>query len=132
MSVSEHFHERLQVERFLVSQRVSWLLLSQSFLFLAYTALAVARPGSGREQQATRLYHAVPLLGLVIVAGVYVSILAAPLTSRALRRKFTALDERSNPFDGVPNASLRMLGDVSVHVPPLAIGITWMWLIANG
>ena len=40
--LSERFRERLNQEHFLVVQRVSWLLVSQSFLFIVYTALVVA------------------------------------------------------------------------------------------
>ena len=123
LSLSEPFRDRLGEERFLITQRVSWLLLSQSFLFLAYTALTVARPSPGKEQQASRLYHAVPVLGFVI------SIVAGVLTSRALRREFEALElDHLNPFDSIPGSSLRALGDVAVHVPPPAIGVTWIWL----
>jgi hypothetical protein len=133
LALANHFQERLRDERFLVTQRVSWLLLSQSFLFLAYTALVVARPGARREQQAVRLYHAVPLLGIVIVAGVYASIIAAVLTGRALRRQFGALEtKRVTPFDPIPNARLRALGDVAIHLPPLAIGATWITLLVSG
>ena len=133
ISLSEHFRERLGEERFLVTQRVSWLLLSQSFLFLAYTALTVARPIPAKGQQATRLYHVIPLLGIVIVSAVYASIVAALLTSRALRRQFAALElEGDNPFDSIPTSALRVLGDVAVHLPPLAIGVTWIWLFITG
>ena len=115
------------------ASRRAWLLLSQSFLFLAYTTLTVARPSPGKEDQASRLYHAVPALGFVIVAGVYASIVAALFTSRALSRRFRALGfEHVNPFDSIPNASLRALGNVAVHLPPLAIGVTWIWLFAAG
>ena len=40
-------------EHFLVTQRVSWLLLSQSFLFIVYSALVVSKPLPRREAQAT-------------------------------------------------------------------------------
>ena len=132
-SLSEQFRERLGEEHFLATQRVSWLLLAQSFLFIAYTALVVSRPTPAHEHQVSRLLLAVPLLGIVIVIGVYASILAALLTIRALRARLNALEpEHPNPFDAIPTASVRTLGHAAAHVPPLAILATCVWLLITG
>jgi hypothetical protein len=131
-SVSDQFRERLEAENSLIAQRVSWLILSQSFLFIAYTAALVARPPGARESEINRLLHIFPVLGLVIVAGVYAAIWAALLSIRALRQRFTAIEpEGPNPFDSIPGPRVRELGNIGVHVPPLAIGTTWLWLLAT-
>jgi hypothetical protein len=131
-SVSEEFRARLEAEDVLVAQRASWLILSQSFLFIAYTGALVARPTHAHVTQITQLLHVFPLLGLVIVGAVYSSIWAALLTSRALRRGFEALDpERASPLDAIPGTALRRLGNLAAHVPPLAIGTTWVYLLAT-
>ena len=132
-AVSERFRERLNQEHFLVLQRVSWLLVSQSFLFIVYAGIVVAKPSPVRHAEASRLFYAVPALGLVIVAGVYASILAARFTIRALWREFDRLQPtHPDPFDRIPNHRIRVLGGIGVHVPPLAIAAFWVWLLAVG
>jgi hypothetical protein len=129
-SFSDHFRARLDAEHSLIAQRVSWLLLSQSFLFIAYTGALVARPSHAHEQQINRLLHVFPLLGLVIVTGVYASILAALLSIRSLRRCFDSIQrQHTNPFDQIPTPPIRRVGDLAAHVPPIAIGVTWIWLL---
>jgi hypothetical protein len=124
--------ERLDAEHSLIAQRVSWLLLSQSFLFIAYTGALVARPSDAHEHQIDRLLRLYPALGLVIFAGVYTSILAALLSIRALRRCFESVEpDHANPFDRVPGARVRRMGNVASHVPPIAIGVTWAWLLVT-
>jgi hypothetical protein len=131
-SVSEEFRERLDAEDALIAQRVSWLILSQSFLFIAYTAALVARPTHAHADQIGHLLRVFPVLGLVIVAGVYASIWAALLSIRSLRRTFQALERRhAGPFDGIPSGRVRGMGNVAAHVPPLAIGATWIWLLTT-
>jgi hypothetical protein len=131
-SVSEQFRERLEAENSLIAQRVSWLILSQSFLFIAYTAALVARPPGAHEPEINRLLHIFPVLGLVIVAGVYAAIWAALLSIQALRQRFAAIEPNSpNPFDSIPAPRVRELGNIGIHVPPLAIGATWIWLLAT-
>jgi len=130
---ADAFRARLDQENLLAVQRVSWLLVSQSFLFIAYTAVVIAKPAPNRHEQAVRLYHTIPVLGLVIVAGVYISIIAALVSIRELRREFDLLEaQHRNPFDAIPNRSVRALGAVAVHVPPVAIGATWIWLLVAG
>jgi hypothetical protein len=108
------------------------LILSQSFLFIAYTGALVARPPESHAHQITRLLHVFPVLGLVIVAGVYASIWAALLSIRSLSRRFDALEPKhANPFDQIPGRRLGELGNIAAHVPPLAIGITWLWLLTT-
>ena len=66
-------------------------------------------------------------------AGVYVSIVAGLFSIRALRREFELLEpEHRNPFDLIPGRSVRAFGTVAIHVPPLAIGATWIWMLVAG
>ena len=130
---SQRFRERLNQENFLIVQRVSWLLVSQSFLFIVYAALIVAKPSSARHDQAARLFYVVPVLGVVIVLAVYTSIAAAHMSIRALRRQFDLLEpQHPDPFDLIPTSRLRALGSVAAHVPPIAIAAVWIWLEAVG
>ena len=131
-SLSEHFRRRLGAEHSLIAQRVSWLLLSQSFLFIAYTGALVARPSRAHEHQIDRLLHLFPVLGLVIFAGVYASILAAVLSIRALWTCFDSVEpDDTDPFDRIPSRGARRVGNVATHVPPIAIGVTWIWLLVT-
>jgi len=78
-----------------------------------------------------RLYDTVP--SLVIVAGVYISLLAALFSIRAFRTEFELVEpEHRNPFDVIPGRSARALGTLAMHVPPLALGGTWIWLLVAG
>jgi hypothetical protein len=116
----------------LVAQRLSWLILSQSFLFIAYTGALVARPTHAHEDQITRLLRIFPVLGLVIVAGVYASIWAALLSIRGLRQCFDSIEpDHSNPFDRIPGLRVRRLANIALHLPPVAIGATWIWLLTT-
>jgi hypothetical protein len=110
-SLSEHFRRRLDAEHSLIAQRVSWLLLSQSFLFIAYTGALVARPTSAHAHQIDRLLRLFPVLGLVIFAGVYASILAAILSIRALWTCFDSVEpDHTDPFDRIPSRRIRRMG----------------------
>jgi hypothetical protein len=130
---SERCRARLNQEHFLVVQRVSWLLVSQAFLFIVYAAIVVAKPPPAREEQARRLFYLVPSLGVLIVAGVYASILAAQLSIRALRREFKRLEpEPSDPFDCIPSSLIRAAGSIAAHLPPIALGAPWIWLLTTG
>jgi hypothetical protein len=123
----------LNQEHFLVVQRVSWLLVSQSFLFIVYAAIVVAKPAASNRDQAMRLFYAVPSLGIVIVSGVYASILAAQFSIRALRREFDRLEPaHPDPFDAIPGRPIRVTGNVAVHIPPIAIAAVWIWLLIVG
>jgi hypothetical protein len=129
-SVSQEYRLLVDGENVLIAQRVSWLLLSQSFLFIAYTAALVANPPTPHERQITRLLHVFPLLGIVIVVGVYVSVCAALLNIRALRSRYEQAEPViRDPFDGIPSVSIRRLGHIATHVSPIAIGATWIWLL---
>jgi hypothetical protein len=128
-SVSHLFREQLEAENSLIARRVSWLLLSQSFLFIAYTGALVARPPNAHAHQITRLLNVFPLLGVLIVASVYASILAALLSIRALRWRFDEIGEHADPFEDVPGKHIRGMGNLAAHVPAIAIGVTWIWLL---
>ncbi len=59
--------------------------------------------------------------------------LPALFSIRGLRREFELLEpEHRNPFDLIPGRSVRALGTVAMHVPPLAMGATWIWLLVAG
>jgi hypothetical protein len=60
-SLSEEFRARSEADYALIAQRVSWLILSQSFLFIAYTAALVARPPNTHSAQVRHLLHVFPL-----------------------------------------------------------------------
>jgi hypothetical protein len=131
-SLSKEFRERIDAENSLIAQRVSWLILSQSFLFIAYTAALVAKPPPSHAAQITHLLDVFPILGLVIVAGVYASICAALLTISALRARFADIEPAHvYPFDDLPAGWVRQLGHMAAYVPPVAIGATWIWLLTT-
>jgi hypothetical protein len=132
LSISEEFRERVDAENSLIAQRVSWLILSQSFLFIAYTASLVARPLPGHRTQLSRLLDVFPVLGVVIVVGTYASIWAGLVSIRQLRARFDVTEAvHLNPFDGLPTPRVRRLGHLAAHVPPIAIGATWLWLLVT-
>src|SRR3954467_1632296 len=78
----ERYHilrDQIQHEDNLITQRLSWLMASQAFLFSAYAILLNAPERAMSEfarQQQEGLITAIPALALGSAALIYVSILA--------------------------------------------------------
>src|SRR4051812_34736202 len=79
---------QLEHEDNLVSQRLSWLLAAQSFLFTAY-AISLNGPLQLRvERLANKLTTVLPLVGLCTAVLLWITILSGVFAMRKLRMDF--------------------------------------------
>ncbi len=122
---------QLEHEDNLVSQRLSWLLAAQSFLFTAY-AISLNGPIQLRiERIADRLTTLLPVVALCIAVLLWVTILGGIFAMRRLRTDF---ERRAAQLPGgVPPIQTRggvlLAGQIGpLLVPPLFI-VVWLFLL---
>jgi hypothetical protein len=124
---------QIEHEDNLVSQRLSWFLASQAFLFTAY-AITLNGPvqlhSQNFESQVRLLTRLLPVVAIVSAALIWLSILAGFQAMRALRKNFDRSD-RSNLPEGLP--SIQMTGRTLLggQLGPLALPLIFLavWLI---
>jgi hypothetical protein len=132
----ERYHilrDQIQHEDNLITQRLSWLMASQAFLFSAYAILLNAPERAmspfARQQQEW-LITAIPALAMGSAALIYVSILAGVRALHNLHRDASGADSAWPPIQGT--AFTRLAGLVSpMLVPPLFLGV-WLFLTLRG
>jgi hypothetical protein len=79
----------------LIGMRLTWLVVSESFLFSAFSA-SVPTFGSGRQLSGVLLYilWSMPLVGMLLAGGIYIAILAALSAGKHLIEQRDQLMER--------------------------------------
>lgn len=124
----------------LISHRMGWLLISQSFLFTAFALAAahVQNPLADRLSLGV-FVHLVPLLGLAIALFVGLSLLAAMRviwTMKATRARIEATLTR--PLEetyGAASVPRTSLTDWVGHAPALAVpplfAAAWLYLLLS-
>ncbi|SRR6266536_3606435 len=140
--VYERVRGRIEHENTLILERVTWLLTSEAFLFVAYGALLLVDPAKNGAflAQAGRLFRVIPILGLVCVVAVYGSIVAATHaiedargdyeTRRQLRREEEDCAScRNSPLRIMTEGWIRRAGMLPAHVVPGALGGVWIYLL---
>lgn len=129
---------QIEHEDNLVSQRLSWFLASQSFLFTAY-AITLNGPvqlhSQAFEAKERLLMYLLPLVGIISAALIWLSILAGFRAMRALREDFYRMIGNRLP-SGLPVIQMTggtllggQLGPLMLPVIFLAI---WLILLARG
>jgi hypothetical protein len=141
ISPVEQYHavrSQIEHEDNLVSQRLSWLLASQSFLFTAY-AITLNGPiqlhYQGYESQVRLLIILLPLVGITSNVLIWTSILAGMSAMKKLKHSF----ERcigSDCVAGLPPIQTKgaaLLGGQlgPVLIPLLFLGV-WLALLVHG
>lgn len=127
--------QQIEHEDNLVSQRLSWLLGSQSFLFTAY-AISLNGPAQIRtkpyESTVSMLILLLPLVSILSALLIWLAVLAGTWTMYKLRRHFnpiiaTAFGNELPPVQSTGGALL--LGHFApVFLPALFI-VIWMLLM---
>lgn len=122
----------------LVSHRMGWLLISQSFLFTAF-ALAEANVGNSQADRFAldEFVHIVPLLGLCTALFVGLSLLAAMRVIWAMKATRSKLEARlTRPLEeaygaaSVPRASpADLIGYGPALVLPSLFAAAWLYLL---
>lgn len=133
--------ERIEHEDNLIVQRLTWLVGSQSFLFTAY---AIASNGLMSQpvqpvsvhfgEQLELLFQLIPIVAMLTCVLIYISILAAVITTAKLRRGYRS---RFGPEeDSLPPimtaAPTRLFGLVAPLFLPLMFTGIWFILWMHG
>ncbi|MEA3210519.1 MAG: hypothetical protein QOE70_3576 [Chthoniobacter sp.] len=142
LSSIERYHilrDQIQHEDNLTTQRLSWLMASQAFLFTAY-AIVLNGPEramtafAGKQQQW--LITAIPGLALTSTGLIYVSIVAGVMALLNLHRHAVQICGAEPSGEGLPPIQgtnrTRLAGLASpLLVPPLFMGV-WLFLMIRG
>ncbi len=142
LSPVERYHilrDQFQHEDDLTTQRLSWLLASQAFLFTGY---AIVLNGPERVQnpfvaaQRAWLLTAIPGLGLSSAVLIYVSIVAGIIALFNLHRRACVICGSSPTNGGFPPIQgekfTRIIGVASpILIPPIFAGV-WLYLMLRG
>jgi hypothetical protein len=142
LSSVERYHilrDQIQHEDNLTTQRLSWLVAAESFLFTAYAVLMngperAMSPFAAQQQQW--LITAIPGLGLSSTALIYVSIVAGVMALLNLHhhsRQICEQERSSTDFPPIQGTDrTRLLGLASpLLVPPLFAGV-WLLIMVRG
>lgn len=128
---------QIEHEDNLVSQRLSWFLASQSFLFTAY-AITLNGPiqlhFKDLEAQERLLMHLLPSIAIVSAGLIWLSILAGFAAMRKLRENYYAHCESRIPngFPPIQTTGRALLGGQlgPVILPLLFLGV-WLVLLVR-
>jgi hypothetical protein len=129
---------QIEHEDNLVSQRLSWLLASQSFLFTAY-AITLNGPVQLHQQRyeahVGSLMVLLPLVGIVSAVLIWLSIIAGMRAMRKLRidlqRKLTGVLPGELP--PIQTSGIALLGgQLGPVLIPLLFLTVWLVLLARG
>jgi hypothetical protein len=127
--------EQIEHEDNLITQRLSWLVASQSFLFTAYAILVNASQTSKLpilELKQVQVFHLIPMVGFVSGVLIYVSILAGILAMARLRthwaRNACTVDCNGLPPIQSPLVS-RFLGLITPALLPPGFTLIWLYLL---
>ncbi|HEX2929438.1 MAG TPA: hypothetical protein VHV54_06980 [Candidatus Binatia bacterium] len=122
--------EGVKSEFDLVGSRISWLVIAESFLFPGF-ALALVNYRLDHPFASVLVYvvWAIPIVGMVLAASVYVAILAAHSSIAILKdqrdRLIECLPERLR-IDLISSGSRQQWwGNVPTHVIPPVLFLIW-------
>ncbi|HXU68607.1 MAG TPA: hypothetical protein VN947_04720 [Polyangia bacterium] len=121
----------LEHEDALLTQRLNWFVMSQSFLFTAFAIVTANAERSAAARTAVPLALFIPVVALCTSVAIAISIAAGLLTMRRIRREFAA--RTSDGGDELPplhgRGHLRALGMVAPTVLPLVFTAVWLALL---
>jgi hypothetical protein len=132
------FRGRIEHEDNLISQRLSWLVASQAFLFTAY---AITTSGLSNQivggdslfhSQARVLFRVIPIVAICIALLIYIGILAALKAIRELRHSYRAwrAPDESPPIQ--TSVQTRRLGLAAPVLLPIVFIVVWLALMIRG
>ncbi|HWH68259.1 MAG TPA: hypothetical protein VNT26_02700 [Candidatus Sulfotelmatobacter sp.] len=132
------FRSRIEHEDGLISQRLSWLVAAQSFLFTAYaittnglSSLGLKLSG-GFLDQARLLFRLIPIVALCTALLIYIGILAALKGIRELRQAYRAQPVARMGPPIQTSTSTQWLGLVAPLLLPLLFVAVWSCLLIRG
>jgi hypothetical protein len=113
----------------LMSERMSWLVISESFIFSAFT-VAVANHEKGMVLSA--LAYLMPLVGFLLALLVYPGLLAAHITAKRLkaeRHQFELRLPEALQVRLLAPKRAHLLGSVPAFVIPVMLVLVWSAII---
>jgi hypothetical protein len=137
---------QIEEEADLISQRLSWLIAAQTFLFVGYTILVTSNSGMklpldipSAASDRVALHWILPTVGLLTCATVWIGVVAASVVTRRLKRDyqpyFTRLSAPLNSPEGRPllpnivgHDVGNWLGLLAPLILPLALSAVWLKL----
>jgi|SRR5438309_1494043 hypothetical protein len=129
--------QQIEHEDNLISQRLSWLLGSQSFLFTAY-AISLNGPAQIRtkpyESTVSLLIVLLPLVSILSAILIWLAVMAGVWTMAKLRRRYsTTVSKRLR--DTVPpvqsTGGALVLGHFAPVLLPALLIVIWLLLIVR-
>lgn len=130
--------EQIEHEDELISQRLSWLVAAQSFLFTAY-AIVIANAGAPRPQWASdqmrRLAVAIPLVAILTCTLIHTAIIAGLIAIRNLHRLYRSFFGAPGKVGLPPIQGYRrtlVLGQAAPVIIPVVFLTVWMVLLFKG
>ena len=134
------FRSRLEHEDNLISQRLSWLVASQSFLFTAYAIvlneLGTPDTPTAAEvmEQRQLLFRLIPIVAVLTCGFISMSILAAVRAIVMLRDLYRARVAETNPVLPPIQTSVvtRRMGLLAPLLLPVVFICVWLFLLMHG
>jgi hypothetical protein len=125
--------QQIEHEDSLMTQRLSWLVAAQSFLFTAYAivlngATPTVSPTQARHQGY--LLASIPSVAIAANVLIYVSVLAGVMAMRHLRERWSAASANGlPPMQG--SALTRGMGLAPPMLLPLVFLSVWIFLVMH-
>ncbi len=125
---------QIEHEDGLMTQRLSWLVASQSFLFTAYAIVLNAPEHAASAMHARQQAYvltSIPTVAILSDALIYISVLAGVSAMRGLRTRWIAggADSLLPPLQGTSLS--RRLGLVPPLLMPLVFLVVWIFLFCH-
>ena len=130
--------EQIEHEDNLITQRLTWLVASQSFLFTAFAILVNAPVASKLPILALKqdqVFQLIPVVGFGSSLLIYLSIIAGILAMSRLRTHWAhnACSASCAALPPVQSASVsRILGTLTPAALPPGFMLIWLYLLVSG
>jgi hypothetical protein len=124
--------EAISKEYTLVSDRMTWLVISNSFMFSAFTT-AVSNYGKGEQPLSLLLLlviYGIPFLAIAMCLLVLGAIYAAHAAAKRLKKSRKKFEKTLPKYLRIKLVSSKdhehILGNLPPYIIPILLGITWM------
>jgi hypothetical protein len=127
--------EAVKSEFDLIAKRMTWPVVSESFTFSVFAAvLSTYRPDHHHAALLLYVLWVMPLTGMFLASAVYVTILAAHIALRSLKRQGDRMIEhlpRDLWIDLISTQSrIQWWGNVPTHIIPPVFIVIWLGALA--
>ncbi|HWB60784.1 MAG TPA: hypothetical protein VG733_14910 [Chthoniobacteraceae bacterium] len=134
----DRVRQQIEHEDNLITQRISWLMASQSFLFSAYAIILNGlQPRDNTPLSSVRFdfFHFLPFAGMISTALIYTSICGGVISIGRLRKRWDEQDVDALKLNRPPIHSRSLpflLGQSAPRLLPLALIGMWLYLLFRG